>query len=1648
MDDLFDQLDSATSGKPVDLPPRKPDDNGLFTQLDLATGGRPEWKDERYTKQSRAADIMQTHVLAGKSWDEASGAIRENIGVDPSAAKPDYRMAEERQKASTLAEPEAMKWAMRIPGSGTYLSWKMAHDYGEAKDRIEKGQAKDEPGESVYDSDYRYVAHYERLQQIKANESTGQALMRAGGQLPAFVLESMAGGRLLGAAKAGIYGGEAVQAANAARAAQPLLGRTISNAAQGVMATPFVPALYAEQGAQRLNNAKDKDSFLEQSKAYGEALTVGAIQNAVLGTISGAAKPGGTLIGSIAKRTSGGVLEQQVADVVTSAAGLTDGYGLAGDLNAAVKSDKYDDAFKHATVQVMTFAAFAALHGRPKDGENVLKSYSDALKDGAKDEKTPTQAANDWIEANASKAYDPSYSITGAAPKKIPGMPAEPQRITKPGGGEAMKEPVDDALAEKRVADAHADDVYKDALRSGKSIDEAKDAASKAFEEKLGIKRPEPPPEPPEPSKTAPPVAETPSGRPETPVAAPDPAEAKIGPMATNKRQTQLNSLREQALGNKRLQTLIRGAETGEMSDPQKIFDAAGLNEKERHVIAERLTRTHGEIGQDDEMGGVSRQRVKQIEEEALAKLGRRAEESLNDAADNEKLQRAIAAFERGGAVDANELRHDPAEVRRVGKERLPLVDEVDKKVGKLLDEMEKLDAAGKLTPQLEEKYRTQINRLGASLEASSGKAQGPTRKAQPVPGGVEPSPVRGKIGSRVQGGDSATPPVAPPEGTRTAAQPAAARLAETGRPDAEGPTAGTPAAPGGGEAAGGELNRPVDQSDLPPTHNPPGAPVPGVTRGANASTPLTQSAIDGAILRGAKGDSDRVGMGAAPAGFGGGVSATSTSAPIRSGAAAVWNWAGIQARYLRGEIAPRKSALDVNAGDKTGQLAAVPDNQARTTQYFNQQLLDHLTARAAVQVDAELKSGGSDLKPTRQQVEQTALYNGDKSMSAMMEERLRMERAHNMTIERMELERMARSSDPKVRMDARAKATAAKEAADEVGTMVGSKFADEKDFQNWLKGDEYKAFREWWDKSGLHDKFEELYRKSQGMDPDAEIQSRNQLPRGVFQMKAVREGESLDDVNRVMGGTRKGNLLNARMNKLGAAQGFTGSAAAYDTNPFRVIEFTFAGRMRNAAMAEMYRSDLKAKTPDGKPVAYAKLPGSDLFEGYKIMTTKNLPPDIKSGYPAGTEINLAYHPEAYGETLRALELSSMDHLLGDFSGNKIGRFVKKLFALPTAINLVGIAEGTSHCIAQASIALARGGIRSLPDMVRNIHQSMMRSPEAVKELMEGSAHGWTKGQHAEWSLDESGFIGGKYDPTKYIARAQQATIGKFMDRFDDAMRLTMSHAFDRIAEAYPGVIKSEQNKRDFINQLGNYQRTTQHWGVALFRDLGIGPFATAATNNVAQSVRTLALGRGLRTSDYATQVKLRAELGLQVAGVLGATALINYLVHKRVDGDDNTPLGGLKLPGNNGYVDMAALANLRRGSKTIGLQSLIEGNRYGGKGAESGTIGSNWEEEALQTVVHPAAGPGVNFARSAAVGKDAIGRETVDRKYQHDMWAKLQGALLTENPLMEMIAKLSGVKTHPGKPEETTQTVERGLGLGSILKKSNHPPGKPLPTQ
>jgi hypothetical protein len=124
---------------------------------------------------------------------------------------------------------------------------------------------------------------------------------------------------------------------------------------------------------------------------------------------------------------------------------------------------------------------------------------------------------------------------------------------------------------------------------------------------------------------------------------------------------------------NPRLEWLRRRFLAGETVTLADVFDAAGLSPREQHVILERLprpdgvVRSHEQIATDGVMrkpdGSLcSRQRVEQVEAEALRKLGltRSIAAAVHGA---ERAGRALALMASGQAVPPDEL-HGPAPVR------------------------------------------------------------------------------------------------------------------------------------------------------------------------------------------------------------------------------------------------------------------------------------------------------------------------------------------------------------------------------------------------------------------------------------------------------------------------------------------------------------------------------------------------------------------------------------------------------------------------------------------------------------------------------------------------------------------------------------------------------------------------------------------------------------------------------------------------------------------------------------------------------------------------------------------------------------------------------------------------------------------------
>jgi len=136
-------------------------------------------------------------------------------------------------------------------------------------------------------------------------------------------------------------------------------------------------------------NATEKGGEGYDLKNVAPAVLHGALNVAVLGSLQKVANGVSPLVNRVAAKGVIGVAEQMGADVVAGATGLQAGYGVLGD----IAQGKSGEALQHATVQALTFAAFAALHGKPADSKAVLDGTAEKLDALAKQGVSPDAAA-------------------------------------------------------------------------------------------------------------------------------------------------------------------------------------------------------------------------------------------------------------------------------------------------------------------------------------------------------------------------------------------------------------------------------------------------------------------------------------------------------------------------------------------------------------------------------------------------------------------------------------------------------------------------------------------------------------------------------------------------------------------------------------------------------------------------------------------------------------------------------------------------------------------------------------------------------------------------------------------------------------------------------------------------------------------------------------------------------------------------------------------------------------------------------------------------------------------------------------------------------------------------------------------------------
>src|SRR5678815_4932116 len=209
--------------------------------------------------------------------------------------------------------------------------------------------------------------------------------------------------------------------------------------------------------------------------------------------------------------------------------------------------------------------------------------------------------------------------------------------------------------------------------------------------------------------------------------------------------------------------------------------------------------------------------------------------------------------------------------------------------------------------------------------------------------------------------------------------------------------------------------------------------------------------------------------------------------------------------------------------------------------------------------------------------------------------------------------------------------------------------------------------------------------------------------------------------------------------------------------------------------------------------------------------------------------------------------------------------------------------------------------------------------------------------------------------------------------------------------------------------------------------------------------MRTLTMNPNVRASSYTAAAKLRAEKFLRIAAVVSIAPIMNYLLWGRVDGDERTPLGSVKVGtsrGRTAYYDLAALTGITRGARSTGLLALLEGRRAG---ARPGEILDRGVRDVVQSALHPAEGPFVQFAHTAVTGENMIGMHIAERaRNRESQFAKnLQAALLNANPIVATATGANLSESARRRRREPGEVIGGLVGPYGIKYRSR-PPGQP----
>jgi hypothetical protein len=574
--------------------------------------------------------------------------------------------------------------------------------------------------------------------------------------------------------------------------------------------------------------------------------------------------------------------------------------------------------------------------------------------------------------------------------------------------------------------------------------------------------------------------------------------------------------------------------------------------------------------------------------------------------------------------------------------------------------------------------------------------------------------------------------------------------------------------------------------------------------------------------------------------------------------------------------------------------------------------------------------------------------------------------------------------------------------AGDKVSTIVGSEkspFKTEDNYQDYLNDPAVKKaiaqhIQQW------QEVIEPQYKAAQGIDTDVELPTRGQQTGARINLKSVLEDE---EPAAPINGVGSPSLTSTFTKRSPFGIKAKGTGEIYETDYAELMANTFSRQLEIAnknkldnmlvdnGLAEIHRPGWRGTVGGESVTAFPLKRGSKAIktkEGETLPISQSANLYIKNSiareYRTASNVDARFNIPFLTPTMNWLNKTALAGLT-DFTIH-ISNQMTSLFNRPTSGKLFN------------DTLLSLTGRADVPvTIVKSILKGTKNNQKQIAELSEIGAMR-ESGKH-------KGILGWSGDTLR---------------KSDQVTRLMLDDTYKGFVES--GIVKeSETGRREYANQIGQYNRRLQGPLTRFLRDTGFGPFVTAGKTFNALGVKVATLSPGVKAANNYAAMQLRANALSKWIGAGVLVGTLNYILTKDkgggVSGRPGTPIGKIDtgLNDSNGKAlmfPMFDVLGLSRGERVLGIRGFVEAKRMG---LTTGDAMDSAARDIINANIGPAAGPPARFAMTAATGYPAainVGRSSpVAVPGQSQARVNVQEALLQANPVVA-----SGVDLTRGK--------------------------------